>query len=58
MQILTQFIPFALMTVYLAVTVFLIVLASRFVTAHERIASAFEDAARSLRRPPEQKKDA
>jgi uncharacterized membrane protein len=50
MSLFMQVFPFVLMLVYVVLTIFLILLAVRFVAAHERIAKALEDAARHLRR--------
>jgi hypothetical protein len=44
-----QFLPFVLMAVYLAICIFVLVLLSRFVSAHERMASAAEDLARNFK---------
>jgi hypothetical protein len=50
-----QVLPLVVLIIYGALTIFGIVLALRFVTAHERIASALEDAAYRLRKLPEKK---
>jgi len=46
----------ALIIVYLAIALFVLTILRRFVTVHESVANAFEEAAHHLRRPLEASK--
>jgi hypothetical protein len=50
MQSIMQIFPFVLIIVYLGISIFVLTLIARFVTAHERIAAALETTASNSRR--------
>ena len=52
-----EYLGIVLVVVYLAIALFVLTLLSRFVTAHERVASALEATAHQLRRLPDSNKE-